>query len=330
MSDNISLMFAIEAEQLILAGLPDEAIGLCIRGLEVYPGYASAISVLAKAYAALGDKDKAEEIIESTKEDVPIKSYHNIKESLNSFDLSVLESISSKIDNTIIDEKSASTLSEFDYSETENSNFSLENNQIDLNDSVSHSDNDFQFDTEFINEESDITNNDTNVNNYDFLSDDLSSKISESKPQEILEITNITTLDSSKEISSIQSSKSIRASNLSIIPGLERYIMSGNSILFSSSKPIHKEKVMKLIKKQSDFISIISSLSKAEVIKSEYYPKNDRHKSSVVITETIAGILVQQGAYSEAKTAYQELIKKYPDKKKIFKKKIAEIDAKIK
>ena len=59
----VSVLFAVEAEQLLLAGLTKDAIDLCLQGLNVYPDYPAAFSILAKAYKEIGEKDRAEETI---------------------------------------------------------------------------------------------------------------------------------------------------------------------------------------------------------------------------------------------------------------------------
>lgn len=66
MSD-ISPLFALEAENLLTNGHTEDAIELCKKGLEVYPDYPAAISILAKAYNLLGKKDESDNIILSAK-----------------------------------------------------------------------------------------------------------------------------------------------------------------------------------------------------------------------------------------------------------------------
>lgn len=61
--EEISLLFAIQAEQLLNEGSVDEAIELCSKGIELYPDYPSAYFLLANAYITKGDLLKAEETI---------------------------------------------------------------------------------------------------------------------------------------------------------------------------------------------------------------------------------------------------------------------------
>lgn len=66
--EEISVFFAVDAEQYLISGFPQEAIDLCQRGLEAYPDYSAAYTVLARAYKALGEDDKAAEILDSAAE----------------------------------------------------------------------------------------------------------------------------------------------------------------------------------------------------------------------------------------------------------------------
>lgn len=60
---NVSVLFAVEAEQMLLAGLTKDAIDLCLEGLNAYPDYPAAFSILAKAYKEIGEKDRAQEVM---------------------------------------------------------------------------------------------------------------------------------------------------------------------------------------------------------------------------------------------------------------------------
>jgi tetratricopeptide (TPR) repeat protein len=55
----ISPLFAVEAEQLLMAGLIDEAYELCSAGLEEYPHYPSGYQILAKCLIEKNDIEKA-------------------------------------------------------------------------------------------------------------------------------------------------------------------------------------------------------------------------------------------------------------------------------
>ncbi len=55
--DDISIFFAIEAEELLENGDAAAAADLCRRGIEQYQDYPLAYTVLARAYKSLGDED---------------------------------------------------------------------------------------------------------------------------------------------------------------------------------------------------------------------------------------------------------------------------------
>ena len=57
MSD--SCLFAVEAEQLLFAGMYDDAIEVCLEGIRKFPDYSSAYIILYKSYKEKGDYTKA-------------------------------------------------------------------------------------------------------------------------------------------------------------------------------------------------------------------------------------------------------------------------------
>ncbi len=67
----ISVLFAVEAEQLLLTEMYDEAIELCNSGLNVYPEYASAYGIIARALQQLGRSSEATEVINNAVKQFP-------------------------------------------------------------------------------------------------------------------------------------------------------------------------------------------------------------------------------------------------------------------
>lgn len=67
----ISVLFAVEAEQLLLAEMYEEAIELCNAGLNVYPEYASAYGIIARALQQLDRRTEAVEIINNAIKQFP-------------------------------------------------------------------------------------------------------------------------------------------------------------------------------------------------------------------------------------------------------------------
>ncbi|MFA7627544.1 MAG: hypothetical protein WCZ17_10915, partial [Candidatus Kapaibacterium sp.] len=233
---DISPLFAIEAEQLMLAGMTDEAVELCREGLAVFPVYPAAVNVLISSLIASGKPDEANESLDYYKDNLPASLFLIIKKRLSEQNLNIDSGI-----------------------------------HISKNEFPDYTD-------ERIVEESPC---------IDEAHFDL---------------------------------KNLKASNLNIIHGLERFTPSYGSALFSPFNSNFKDKTLKVLKKQSDFSMIIQSLSKSSQIKPESHQDQNKGKSkkSVLVTETIAEILFKQGAYKEAESAYKELAQRFPDRAVYF------------
>lgn len=86
--NKVSPFFAIEAEQMILAELYDNAIELCKTGLEEYPEYITAWTILARAYTKQGKFDDANEVIKQS------KSYHSANRMIKFLEKEILDNVS--------------------------------------------------------------------------------------------------------------------------------------------------------------------------------------------------------------------------------------------
>jgi tetratricopeptide (TPR) repeat protein len=358
--DDISYLFAVEAEQFLMAGMPEEAIELCYRGLEIFPGYAAAVSVLAQAHKALGKKDIAKQLIENAKENIPATSVNYILDSLDNSNIiyntnpqpqvieikELTDNIESYSDAINIEN---SELSEPDEEiedfesidedfETDEPDIIEPDEEIEDFDSI---DEDFDYDepdiiepenVENIQEEIDIENDeliDYNDESYSF-----ENEISLENQSEIIEdVNNIKVADvQNEEVKTnlpLSKNKTSFSSNIKVIPGLEKFHFNKAKMIFGGSKIPDIDKYQKIAKQQSNFISIMNSLEKAVPIKSELTIKKENRNAPVMITDTIAGILYQQGAFMEAKKAYSELSDKYPNKSDFYKAKINEIELKL-
>ncbi len=62
---DISILFAVKAEELLEQGSVNEAIELCNRGIESYPDYPAAYCILAKAYKGIGDTGSLGKILDT-------------------------------------------------------------------------------------------------------------------------------------------------------------------------------------------------------------------------------------------------------------------------
>jgi hypothetical protein len=82
--EEISILFAIDAEHLLLNGLIEDAIELCRQGIKSYPDYASAYSILVRAYEEKGDLRNAIETINKAIIKFPNnKHFYSIKKNLD-------------------------------------------------------------------------------------------------------------------------------------------------------------------------------------------------------------------------------------------------------
>lgn len=77
----ITALFAIDAEELLDQGKIEEAIELCLKGLEAFPDYPSGKIVLARAYKMSGQEELVEESFQKVMEARPnFKMLKSIKE----------------------------------------------------------------------------------------------------------------------------------------------------------------------------------------------------------------------------------------------------------
>ncbi len=67
----ISPLFALHAEELLEKGDPAAAIELCLKGLQEYPDYTSAYSVLARAQKLAGDREEAVKTLRNAEQRFP-------------------------------------------------------------------------------------------------------------------------------------------------------------------------------------------------------------------------------------------------------------------
>jgi len=85
-----SPLFAVDAQKLLDQGKVQEAIDLCIQGLEVFPNYQAAVGILAQAYKQIGNEEKANDTLKKAMDKFPTsKSLNNLKK----FDLQLPKSL---------------------------------------------------------------------------------------------------------------------------------------------------------------------------------------------------------------------------------------------
>ncbi|MDT3738675.1 MAG: tetratricopeptide repeat protein [Candidatus Kapabacteria bacterium] len=336
----LSILFAVEADKLLQAGKPEEAIEICSRGLEIYPGYAAAISILAKAYKEIGELNKTAQLIESYKSVIPASTFLYLKESISlPFDREIqVDSVQSE--EIVLDDKIEEIVEEISDVEIETS-LKLDKLKSDLDiifDTIYEELNDPEFIEQEILVSSEQSVYEELVYQQEIRDSEIESAFSEHPETTLIQelsdnldshIDNNRNFSADNKVENYPDREHLKSSNLDLIPGLSKFASGSTNALFYQRKPIQQGNVQKVINKQSDFMSIISSLSLAEAIKPDYETATVRNKSSVVITDTIAGILMKQGAFKEAKDAYVELSKRNPDKLDYYNQKVAEIEAKL-
>ena len=123
----------------------------------------------------------------------------------------------------------------------------------------------------------------------------------------------------------------LRASNLKLIPGIEftpLYVKSGKKISFTHIKPINGLPQFSFeYRDEPTHETAPVETRKLPKVKSEEHHKKPEPELHI-ITETIAKILVQQGAYDAAIKAYTALSKENPEKSVYFNKKIDDLTSK--
>lgn len=103
--NEISTLFAVEAEQLLMAGLIDDAYEMCIAGLEAFPNYPSGYFVIAKCLIEKKDYNQASKIADDAIALFPANRQirqliKDIKESIEALDK--VEIIEESIEEEII------------------------------------------------------------------------------------------------------------------------------------------------------------------------------------------------------------------------------------
>ncbi len=120
MNEEITLLFAVEAEQLLLSGFVEEAIDLLKKGIEKYPDYSAANAILTKAYSLLG--------IEESKQNKKNSKENKLEENLRGFD----------IENNFLRDSHISNGREinFEFEDTSEKLFSQESDEFDIDEFI--------------------------------------------------------------------------------------------------------------------------------------------------------------------------------------------------
>jgi len=287
----VSPFFVLEAEQMILAEFYEDAIELCKTGLDEYPEYISAWTILARAFKMNGDLASALQTIKESQKNNPenkvIKSLFVEFSAINLHD--------EKIQISEIDSMFEDVLQ----------NESIEGNNNDLEIPKRE----FKLKTGFLTNyisstKVHTTSSDTNVV-YDIdsiLHKTINTKMFERQSfrdiiiPELVEIN--TPLDES--ISQIE------------IPKTDEF------------KSPFDSKLADLAKKLEEVSNPRHHAVQEEVLNEE------KDSKPTIVTETMANIYLQQGAFEEATKAFKELMKLNPDKKDYFLSKLKTLAPKTK
>lgn len=289
----ISPLFAVDAEELLEQGKVQEAIDLCLNGLEVYPGYPAGEATLAKCYKLSGNSEKANEILNIAIQKNPFnKALDTLKK--YDLDLSNIEKIQTKRSKTQVKNKRFpdSTTDNLDNIENVNSVEEFQNKSFNSNI------NSIEETTNVVAEELDINNFSENHSTTDEIYIDY---------QEIDLIPGINQLP-------------IIPINQSYKPEFIVLSFSNFPIIFNNN-----HKISLLDYNVDEYMKLADNLKVAKIkITDKEFPEpiNPEIKIEDFATETMAKIFFDQGKHNEAIKAYTQLTKKYPDKKEDYAKKI--------
>jgi len=254
----ITELFAVEADELLRSDFLEEALKLCIRGMEKFPDYPIAYGILASIFERKGELTEALSVLENATVKFPLnKSLLNKKREFYSLhgNLSIASETKQSLD---IDEHEEI--------------IALQNQKIS--------------EVSFL----------SLVQNFD-----------------------------NDEVDGLE----LRSSNLKLIPGIEftpLQVKSKKSGNFSHIKPLSGMPLFSFEQTNQFSNQTVPSIHKRAV--KNKFDDGTKQKSEPefhIMTETIAKILEQQGAYDSAIKAYTDLYKENPDKKTYFEERIEEI-----
>lgn len=306
MSD-LSPLFALEAEQLLLDNKIEDAIFLCNSGIEEYPNYTAAYAVLAQAYIQQNNIDASLKAIKNGLSYFPedIKLQTISKKLQESGDNSTLYKKPNKINLDNLENKIPDTPDEKIDEDNINALFDESQDKVEISDlpnvkNIEVSEKNIELQTDIIQD-------------YDFdISED-----SNTKREDLL------------------------ATNLNLIPGLENnpllirkehkeqhYIVDllPDFPPFDIEYPLHNDKDINMLRNLAIQLEEASIKPLRSTIKTEdpYQVDSD---VKIVASETMANIYTQQRAFPQAIKIYEVLAEKESDsgKKEFFNKKIKEL-----
>ncbi len=350
---DISPLFALEAEQLLLSGFVEEAIELCEKGLTTFPDYPAAQVILAKLYHLVGKQNHSNEILLNAKTNNYGKIFdkcqientptiiNQVKEIANNdLDTIINDNQNSNFDlknrgdaNDIINTTINSTeLIDIDNNTLDNDS---ENVLAELNDTnilysleLDNFNNEFKSIVESIDDTSKLTNL-KNKNNLTTTIDDglkIDNNLQiESEQSESLEQQK-SNLDYKNSIKILDKNKDyfFHSNNVDLdIANIENDIIRSINNYKTSLAIINKRKDLSNLneaEKSNNINSVILSLIDTRLInnKNNNIEKSNNESNLPILTETMAKIYIAQGAKNKAIDVYKKLIIKEPNKRDYY------------
>ncbi|HRP01971.1 MAG TPA: hypothetical protein PLE30_04910 [Candidatus Kapabacteria bacterium] len=339
--NEISPLFALEAEQLLLSGFIEEAIELCNKGLEVYPNYPVAQVILAKSYQVLGDKISSDKIISQAKNDNYGKVFDTFKYEDN------IEIINNNSDNAIINSTIPEDIPSEELSNTEvHQNALLQNNETNEEYLLENSSQNNLLDTN-INISDGTTLKDSEIREeIDDLLKDILFVTEDKNINKVEQAPLVTPISITNENKVVVKQVEYSNENTKLTPNNSSFnVLSKNKDYFfqqfdaldrfdeieqqisNSIKDNPKKNAKKLPIQET--LNISSSRSVVMGLISTRYINNVRNggkheeiKSDTInlpiYTETMAKIFVAQGNKEQAKNIYAAIIEREPEKAEYF------------
>jgi len=359
--DDLSPLFALEAEQLMLDGKTDEAIWLCNAGLQEYPDYPAAYAVLAQAYIELEDIDTAEDSIKrglllfpenpkliqmdeilKSSVDNPILYQKPVK-----IDFRKLDKIDSEYDDERVDVDENDEPESYQTTVDQTLDVPSGFTDADLNEDIPKEIDDEQINVDDIDDmfekqedEKELPNDFTEKVEDEQISDDDTVPMIENNVQE--EETIEPDISESDLIEKHTFSRDeLRSSNLSIIKGFEMKLLS----IKEDPEPLPKFyesfpeippygfEDKSINTKEISIIKVLAQKIKensSDTIENENR-KNTDSDDNLIVSDTMASIYLQQGFLTKALDTYKLLSEKEddPTKKEEYLEKIKSIQDKL-
>ncbi len=349
----LSPLFAIEAEKLLEQGRVPEAIDLCRQGIEEYPDYASAFGTLAKAYKLIGEQDQLDSTIRGAMERFPlIRTIKNIKVNVEAFDslpeneVVATAGIPEEIAETELVETEIVAIEETEEPEADHAITDEEPETVATEEVIENEIETADTEEEIITSEEKVTEVSVESTISDFISQSEQGKSAKLKATDLGLIPGLDFANDEPSLKPVfelsdepiiieEANEETDSSEISIDSPTKITSETDSSDTDSSgSDPapeITAEKLEKellaAMKKESELSEMAEQINELAGIaaKEEKEDVNGKTQEHDLTSETLAGILEDQGAYKEALEAYEVLIETKPENSEFYSQKIIEL-----